>query len=234
MFSNFVKNHLDGLKHVLFQSQCVICDTELALSESLCCDSCTSELHFTYFELTEEPTNLDKLFWGRVNVHKTYALIYYEKTNSSQHVIKRLKYKKTAGVGFQFGVTIGQKIKSLDWIKTIDALIPVPIHPKKEFIRGYNQSELLAEGISTVLNLPINKEFICRNENDNSQTKLGRFTRWDNVSGKFSLYKGKNYKHIALVDDVVTTGSTLETIIAIIQASYPTIQISVISLAVTK
>lgn len=234
MVARFFKKQLDGLNHILFPSFCAVCNSELSRSEKVCCFKCESELHYTYFELTTESTSLDKLFWGRVKVEHTYALLHYEKTNSSQQLLKKLKYKQIKQIGLDFGSLVGEKIKSLDWIKDLDALIPVPIHPKKEFKRGYNQSELLSVGISQVLSIPVDTQFLKRNVNDKSQTKLGRFTRWENVSGKFSLNKIQDYKHIALVDDVVTTGSTLETIIALIHEHNPTIQISVISLAVTK
>lgn len=234
MALSFFKNQIDGLNHLLFPSNCSICRVELSRSEKVCCFQCDSELHYTYFELSTEPTSLDKLFWGRVKVENTYALLHYEKVNSSQKLIKNLKYKQITQIGLDYGQLIGEKLSRLSWIHSVDAIIPVPLHPKKEFLRGYNQSEILAKGIIKKLNIPINNHFLKRNLNDKSQTKLGRFTRWDNVSGKFSINKGFSYDHIAIVDDVVTTGATLETIISIIHEYYPSIKISVISLAVTK
>ena len=225
---------IDGALHLIYPNECLICETELSRSELVICASCYSELHYTYFEKSKEPTSLDKLFWGRANVVSTYSMIYYEKTNSSKQLLAALKYKKRSDVGTKLGEMVGDKIEHLDLFKSIEALIPVPIHPKKNFIRGYNQSEVIANGISSKLGIPVENNFIRRATNSKSQTKLGRFNRWDNVVGKFQLASNCNYKHIALIDDVVTTGSTIESIIEIIHQKYPTVRISVISLAVTK
>lgn len=225
---------VDGLTHLIYPNNCLVCDTELSRSETVICATCYSELHYTHFELASEPTSLDKLFWGKVQIDSTFALLYYEKTNTSKNLLASLKYKKRSDVGERFGRMIGNKLQGKSKFRDIDALIPVPIHPKKEFIRGYNQSKVLANGISLELGIPVASHFIRRATNSKSQTKLGRFNRWDNVSGKFQLASHCNFKHIALVDDVVTTGATLESIIEIIRQKYPTLRISVISLAVTK
>lgn len=235
LLNRFLQSKLmDGLFHLIYPNECLICSTELSRSESIICVKCNSELHFTHFEIAKEATSLDKLFWGRVQLEFTYAMLYYEKTNTSKQLLSALKYNKRADVGRIFGEMVGSKLQSIEMINTIDALIPVPIHPKKEFIRGYNQSQVIADGISSKLNIPVENNFIRRAVNSKSQTKLGRFNRWDNVSGKFQLATNCPFKHIAIIDDVITTGATLETIIEIINQKYPTIRISVISLALTK
>lgn len=225
---------VDGIIHLIYPNECLVCDIEISRSEKVICAKCYSELHYTHFEQAREPTSLDKLFWGKVQLNATYAMLYYEKTNTSKNLLASLKYKKRSDVGEKFGKMIGTKLIDKPEFTDIDAFIPVPIHPKKEFIRGYNQSKVLADGISSQLGIPVETAFIRRATNSKSQTKLGRFNRWDNVSGKFQLASNCNFKHIALVDDVVTTGATLESIIEIIRHKYPTLRISVISLAVTK
>ena len=125
-------------------------------------------------------------------------------------------------------------MKNITSFQSIDALVPVPIHPKKEFIRGYNQSEKLADGISEVLKVPVVVDFLERTKFSESQTKKNRFLRWDNVENNFKSKNRSHYKHIAIVDDVITTGATLEVIIRTIQENNPEIRISVISLALTK
>jgi len=238
-YHSFYKNiisskWLDGAMHLIYPNNCLVCDNEMARSEQLFCSSCFTELHFTYYESFTEPTELDQLFWGRVPLHSTYSMLYYEKTNSSQPLLKALKYKHRADVGQKLGELLGQKIKLLEKFNSLDALIPVPIHPKKEFARGYNQSRMIAEGISNILTIPVNLQFLRRIEHSKSQTTLGRFNRWDNVDGKFEVTGTSNFKHIAIIDDVITTGATLESIIMGIQHKFPEIQISVISLALTK
>lgn len=236
-FSSFIKRFrwLDGFFHLVYPEICVVCEDELAISEETVCSHCMQELNFTHFEDYTEPTILDQLFWGRVQIEQTYSLLYYSKTNSSKPVLHTLKYQKRPDVGVQFGRIIGNKFNQLASIKDADVLLPVPIHPKKEYIRGYNQSYQLALGIHQTTSLPIDTSFIQRIKNDKSQTTLGRFKRWDNVTNKFSLNSSINrYKHVIIVDDVITTGSTIETIANEIKKQFPDIKISVVSLALAN
>jgi ComF family protein len=113
------------------------------------------------------------------------------------------------------------------------AFVPVPLHPKKTFIRGYNQSLCLTEGIISSYNAKLDKSLVVRKVHSASQTKKSRFQRWDNVRGIFNIHpRVKNYKHIALVDDMITTGSTLEAIIQALKNENPDLSISVITLAI--
>lgn len=226
---------MDGFIHLLFPSSCVVCNGELARSEQICCSICYSELSYTYFENSNEPTSLDHLFWGRVDISATYALLYYEKTNNVKPILQALKYKGRSDVGIQFGELLGNKLQTNKGFRTVEALIPVPIHYKKKYIRGYNQSELLAKGISKSLGVPMDKKIVSKTKHTKSQTTLGRFKRWDNVEGLFYVDETiRNYRHIAIVDDVITTGATLESIMQQIRLVAPTIKISIISLAVVK
>jgi len=112
-------------------------------------------------------------------------------------------------------------------------LIPVPLHFKKEFIRGYNQSEVLAKGIAEVLAVPVDIKSIIRNKHTETQTKKSRFQRWENVDSIFEVKPGLNkYKHVVLVDDVITTGSTMEALIQAINKHHPQLEISVVTLAI--
>lgn len=225
----------DAIGHMIYPNQCIICEEELPKDTKSICNFCIEEMHFTQFEKFTEPTSLDKLFWGRVELNATYALLFFEKGKSTQKILHALKYKSNSEVGVEFGKLIGKTIKSLPKYNTIDLLIPVPLHPKKEFTRGYNQSEKLAEGISMILNVPVANSFLKKHKHTESQTRRGRFGRWDNVVNNFGI-KNKNTqpKHLAIVDDVITTGATLEAIIRSIKEIYPDIRISIISLALTK
>lgn len=226
---------LDGLLHLIYPELCLVCDSELARSEKNICSSCYANLHFTTFENYIEANATEQLFWGRAQLQSAYSLLYYEKTNSSKALLQALKYEHKPQVGEFFGEHIGLLIKDKLSYKTIDVLIPVPLHPKKLHSRGYNQSEQIAIGISKELGVPVNTKALIRAKNAKSQTRLGRFDRWDNVNDQFlSTKEIGQYKHIALVDDVITTGSTLESIIQDIQSQYPSIQVSVISLALAK
>ncbi len=229
------KNLYRSISPIIFPESCLMCKNELAASEQWVCSFCHGELVYTYFELYTEPTKLDQLFWGRVSFAGTYALLYFEKGKSSQKILHALKYQSNPTVGVAFGKEIGRKIKLLEAFKDLDLLVPVPIHPKKEFVRGYNQSEQIAAGIAAVLSVKMDANFLKKQEHTESQTTRGKFARWDNVVDNFILKKGnQNVKHIALVDDVVTTGATLEALARSIQKNYPDIRISILSLAITK
>lgn len=232
---NSASIYWDGFLHLLFPSSCLCCEGELLKAEKICCSVCFSELPFTQFELTTEPTTLDQLFWGRVPLTATYSLLYYEKTNTVKPILQALKYKNRPDIGQVFGALIGHKLNHLSSFSSVEALIPIPIHRKKKYQRGYNQSELLAKGITSVSKIPMHLSVVSKSLHTKSQTTLGRFKRWDNVEDLFVVHQDiTNYKHIALVDDVITTGATLESIIRSIRAVAPDIQISVISLAVAK
>lgn len=228
-------NWVDSIGHLIYPNSCIICQEELVSNITSVCPFCYKDLYFTYFERYEEPTILDQLFWGRVQLKATYSMLFFEKGKNVKPILHALKYKDKPEIGIQFGKLIGQKIKPLTQFQDLDALIPVPLHYQKKFIRGYNQSEKLAEGISEILNIPVDADFLKRNKNTETQTKKNRFLRWDNVQNKFSIkINSKNYKHIAIVDDVITTGATLEAIIQEIQKNNPEVCISVISLAIAK
>jgi predicted amidophosphoribosyltransferase len=223
--------------HLVYPEMCLICAVELPNSKIHICHLCENSLRYTYYESYKEPSSLDKLFWGRVKVNATYSLLHFEKDTSTQEILHYIKYKNNIELAKEMGIRIGEKLLSNpEKFGSIDVLIPSPIHPKKRYLRGYNQSEIIANGISKSLNIPVNTEFLTKNVHTESQTKKGRFSRWDNVVDVFNLNpeKLKNAKHIALVDDVVTTGSTLEANILKIRQALPQIEITILCLASTK
>jgi ComF family protein len=224
-----------SMSHLIFPETCLICENERSSADNSICSFCTQELEYTHFEKYTEPTELDKLFWGRVKLEFAFSLLYFREERSTQKILHALKYKHSPQVGVEFGRIIGRTIKTMPLIKEIDLLVPVPIHPKKQFQRGYNQSEQLAMGISDILSVALDSDFLRKNAHTGSQTKKGRFERWDNVSSVFKIGKTRSIpQHIAIVDDVITTGATLESIIRTVQENYPDIRISIISLALTK
>mgnify|MGYP001048170504 CR=1 FL=1 len=228
-----VPSFISDIGNLIFPNSCLACEKELSRFENHICSFCQEELSLTNFHLFTEPTPTDKLFWGRVEVSATYSHLFFEKNKSSQTILFNLKYKDQPELGVYFGRMIAENLKQMSAFSSIDALIPVPLHHKKEFIRGYNQSEVLAIGISEELNVKMDKTTITRTKHSDSQTKKSRFQRWDNVNEIFKISsKIDSYKHIVLVDDVITTGSTLESIILAIRKKNPDILISVVTLAV--
>jgi len=231
-----IKNYfLDGFRHVVSPNACVVCEGELVQSESFCCSVCFSELAQTHYADSEMTTELDELFFGRIPICSTYALYYYQKYNTVKPVIHAFKYKNRADIAVFLGRLLGEKLMQISGFSSVDILIPTPLHLKKRYLRGYNQTEKIAQGISSVWsNVQINDQLILKKEHTKSQTKLDKFTRWNNVSDLFVSHPSiAQYRHVALVDDVITTGSTLEAIARSILKVAPNIQISIIGLAVT-
>jgi competence protein ComFC len=227
----------DDFLHLIFPSTCLICENEISKYEKSVCSVCFNDLKFTQFENYHEETSLDKLFWGRVQLENTFSLLFFEKGTSTQKILHQIKYKANIDLAKEMGALLGEKLINSN-IKTeqIDALIPVPLHPKKLYIRGYNQSEEITQGLSKVINVPINTNFLTRIQHAESQTRKGKFLRWDNIEEAFFVHLNQNehLKHVAIVDDVITTGSTLESVIKKIKEANPSIKVSVISLSVTK
>lgn len=224
------------LLQVLYPGFCLICDTEIQHAPGAVCPVCEQDLQYTHFEGYSDSTSLDQLFWGRIPVHRTYAMLYFQKQNETQRVLHALKYKDRPDVARYFGTKLGEKISKHPGFSDLEALIPVPLHPKKEFLRGYNQSRLLAEGITEQLAIPVRDDLLKRIAFTESQTKKNKISRWENMQNRFE--SGKQlvhpYKHIAIVDDVVTTGSTIETCVNLLKELLPETKISVISLAVAR
>jgi ComF family protein len=176
---------------------------------------------------------MDKLFWGRAEVTFTHAHFHFQKNATSQKVLFNLKYKQNSEIGVRFGQRIGKELLDHPKLVDVDYLIPVPLHPKKQFIRGYNQSEAIANGISTTSHLIVNTTLIKRVAHTESQTKKSRFERWDNVEKAFLVNPSiSKAKHVVLVDDVITTGSTIEQLIQLIRTINPEIKVSVVTLAI--
>jgi ComF family protein len=185
-----------------------------------------------------ENTTIDqktkKIFWGRIPIETGFSLLYFEKTNSTQKILHAIKYQNRKDLAIELGREIGKALSKIEIPLQIDALIPVPLHQRKKFDRGYNQSELLCRGLSEILNIETNNKLVLRKKNSKSQTKLNKFLRWENAQNTYEICKdinSKNWKHIAIVDDVITTGSTIESIAKEILSINPSIKISVISLA---
>lgn len=225
--------------HLVYPESCLSCNAELNSGIVNICPFCESDLRYTYFETYADPSAMDKIFWGRVQLESTCAFLNFEQDSSTQNILHAIKYKykNKQALAVEMGARFGERLlANPDKYGAIEALIPVPLHPKKRFIRGYNQSELIADGISKPTNIPVVTDFLTKGVHTQSQTTKSRFMRWENVSNVFHVDAGKcaNLRHIALVDDVITTGSTLEACIVKIKEALPEIQVSVLSLAIAR
>ncbi len=207
-FSNQVKLVSNSMLDVIYPNNCSICSTNLNGNESYLCLNCKYDLPY----INQLPTNvesLQKLFWGRVDVKQIFALLNYQKGNQTQKILHQLKYNKKTKLAQHFGEMIGDLVKSSE---KYAYLIPVPLHPKKKRIRGFNQSTVIAKGMLKTTNIPILEKVIKRTEFNKSQTNFSKYDRWDNVRNIFSIVKPKllENKHVILIDDVLTTGATIE------------------------
>lgn len=229
-----LKNYVDGLGHIIFTNVCLHCNKELVQTERYLCWACWSGLERTYFELQNEPTILDQLFWNRAKVKHALSVYVYGKGKVSQSLIRALKYDFKAPLGIYLGEQMALLL-SAHPISNADAVIAVPLHPKKKFARGYNQSELLARGLAKSWQISFLKSVTKKYKHTKSQTTNDRFGRWDNVQNMFrAQHFAATYKHIVIVDDVITTGATLVALVQAIHAANPQVQISLLSFAFTK
>jgi len=205
---NHIKLVSNSLIDLVYPHHCEICEVDLLHNEQFLCLGCKFDLpYINQSKYTLE--TLEKLFWGRVEVENVLALLNYQKGNQTQKILHQLKYHKKTKLASHFGEMIGDLIKN---VSEIDYLVPVPLHPKKKRSRGFNQSTVIANGISKTINIPINENLIVRNTFNRSQTNFSKFDRWDNVKQIFTVTKPKllENKHIVLIDDVLTTGATIE------------------------
>ena len=224
--------YLDALNHVIFPNLCAHCQTEIGRFESFLCHICWETTLPTYYESYKETTALDQLFFGRTKLHNTYALFHFETGNPIQSLLHVLKYNHREKVGYYLGKELGKKLKQKGFTHLVDAIVPVPIHPKKEFQRGYNQCDSICRGVAEILKFPVDKTLLKKKHNSSSQTRKSKWERWENSLDNFSIMENRmEYQHILLVDDVITTGATIESIILKINGLYPDLKISVASVA---
>ena len=196
---------------LFYPDLCLVCGNNLLKHEEYICITCLHKTPKTNC-FKQRENEVSKIFWGRSKLENAAALFTFNKDGNAQKLIHTLKYEEGENVGIFLGKQLGFAIKESEFFKSIDIVIAVPLHPKKQKLRGYNQSAYLAKGIKEVLSVPINKKSLLRIENTDSQTRKKRFSRWENMMNSFDLKNSNKLmdKHILLVDDVVTTGATLE------------------------
>lgn len=206
-----LKEIKDSLLHLAFPHVCEGCGNDVPDHDTMLCLKCFSALPATDFHLY--PSNpIEKMFWGRLPVTHATAQYYFTKESLIQHLMHQFKYRGNKELGLFLGRLIGASLKSTNRFRDIAALVPLPLFPSKEQKRGFNQATILCNGIAEILDKPVLKDVIVRTMHTESQTKKSRVERWQNMEGRFELIDKKaiNEKHILLVDDVVTTGATLE------------------------
>ena len=206
-----MKTLLNELSHLFFPNYCPVCGNRLLLSEEGVCLECLHKLPRTHN--FNEPDNLaETLLAGRFPFERVATFCVYSKQGVLQPLIHQLKYNNKKEIGILLGKLFGKDLLGSDFIKTIDYIVPVPLHPKKHRKRGYNQAEMIAEGLSESTSIPVSTGNLVRVIHNPTQTKRTKTQRWENVKDIFDVVHSQLFagKHILLVDDIITTGSTLE------------------------
>jgi len=196
---------------LLFPRLCYGCGNHLMRNESLICTECYVLIPRTNFHLKAD-NPVAQLFWGRCQIEKAAAFSFYTKDSRIRKLIHQLKYKGIKEVGPELGRIYARSLLHSGFFEGIDIIIPVPLHPTKMRKRGFNQSDLISDGISAVSGIPLDTKILIRKTISATQTRKSRYDRWTNVEDIFRVtYENKLAgRHILLVDDVITTGSTLE------------------------
>ena len=208
--------------HLLYPQICFGCGTDQVEQTMPLCPKCIQDLPTTdFFSIRENP--IEKIFWGRADVQSAGALLFFTKDSLVQTLMTQLKYHHNKKVGILFGQLMGQAITAEKKFEQIDLLIPIPILDSKMNNRGYNQSQVITMGIQQVWNRPIVDDVLIKRSWSNSQTKKDRTARLQQVPDLFFLQKPTSIegKHILLVDDVLTTGATLEAAIKTLMTGSP-------------
>lgn len=208
---NLKHTYLADFVSLLFPELCVACNQNLVANEHLLCTDCRFNLPFTNFHL--HPDNIvARQFWGKIPIDAAYALLYFTKGGNVQNMMHRFKYKGEKQIGNLLGNIAAEQLAKNEIFKNTDVIIPVPLHKKRMRERGYNQSDCFADGLTWKLNATVETGNLVRTKATNTQTHRSRFARFENMQDVFVVKYPERLinKHVLLVDDIVTTGSTLE------------------------
>jgi len=200
-----------SLTHLFFPHVCQGCGSDLLDKNQLVCLHCYNQLPATQFHL-HQANPVEKIFWGRISVEAAASLLYFTKGSVLQQLLHQLKYKGNQEIGRFLGNEMGKQFIQSDRFAAIDGLVPLPLFGSREKKRGYNQAKIIADGFSSATGIPVWNEVIRRTRSTETQTHKSRLARWMNMEGRFELVNPAqiSFKKILLIDDVLTTGATLE------------------------
>lgn len=206
-----ISSWIDPVFWLYFPKNCPACGRPLRLFGANICGRCSQNLPETHF--FEAPNNpIEKIFYGRLPIKAGAAAWYFHKNSALQALLFQLKYKSNKEVGLFIGKQMGALLAASERFASIDALVPVPLHQQAYSKRGFNQAALICEGIGQVWHKPVLTSAIARTKHTNTQTKQSRAERWNNMENAFTIKDPTsiNGKHLLIIDDVITTGATIE------------------------
>lgn len=204
-------NIFKSIFNLFYPDICLCCKEQLTINESIICLNCRFDLPLTHFS-NEKDNLVEKSFYGRIPLKYGTALFFYSKKGKVQELIHQLKYRKHQEIGTLTGNWLGAEIAQSNRFKNVNYIIPVPLHKKKLKKRGYNQVTKFGESLSAQLGVPFIENELTRISSTKTQTKKFRLDRWKNVQEIFFIQHPEKFhnKHILLIDDVITTGATIE------------------------
>ena len=219
---------------LFFPHRCVVCGNLLQEGEEVLCLRCNIRMPRTHFHQHID-NYVERLFWGKLPLGHASSYIFYQKGSACSRILHALKYEGRQDVGNVMGRWMAAELQETGFFDGVDVIVPVPLHRKRQRMRGYNQSECLARGIAQVTGIPVDVSSVERVKHTQTQTHRSAFDRWVNVEGIFRLQCPESFvgKHVLVVDDVLTTGATT-TACADVFAGIEGICISVLTLAVAE
>ncbi len=198
-----------SLCQLFYPRFCASCGAGFQGEEEVLCLHCLMALPYTGHYQAGDNAAL-QIFTGRISVERASSFLYFTRNGIVQNLLHQLKYKDRQDIGLFLGRLLGEELAKQDWFYDIDGIIAIPLHRKKRNTRGYNQADCVARGLSEASGVPVLKGILVRKRNTRSQTRKTRLERMENMEDVFLLKCKTAYKHILLVDDVLTTGATLE------------------------
>ena len=221
------------LLHLFFPHHCTGCGSDVVEDSQLLCLQCLAKLPETkFFEAEGNP--VEKTFYGRLALQSAGAAYYFTKDSFVQHLITELKYHGNTDIGIYLGKLTALQMQKSDRFESVDCIVPLPLNDKKFQKRGYNQAALIAEGMLSILNIPVITNAVVRRLFTETQTKKDRVTRWQSMQNVFEIknISSLENKHVLLVDDIVTTGATLEAC-GSVMLQVPNLKLSIATVAWT-